>query len=1063
VLDRLYRIAGSMQASWDREDRLRAFVQGVLDALGFDRFWVALASPDKSRLEVVATSRLDRFDNLPLSPAAGPLYEAYRTRRAVAVLSHEDLRHNSPIDPEYLRPSLRSRRFVVAPLVVGERAIGVAGADNKTTRRPISPANVGLFSLLCQQLATALEEARLYAEASARAQEAETRSRELAEALERETATSEILRVISSSPTDLQPVFDSIARRGATLCVAAFGSVVRSDGQTMTLAAQWSMNPQELEVARGLFPMPATRGTSAGRAILERRVVHIADIRSDPEYSATAAQQATGYRTVLAVPMLREGRPIGALVMWRREVEPFADKQIALLRTFADQAVIAIENARLFQELQARTRELTRSVEELRALGDISQALSSTLDLQTVLTTIVTRAAELSGSYGGTVYEFDEATQTFRVSATHRIAPEHLEALLAAPLRLGQGAVGRAAATRKPVQVADIRDEQQPVAPQTRHILVRLGFRSLLAVPLLREQRLLGGLVVWRHELGHFPDETVTLFQTFATQSALAIQNARLFQEIGEKSKQLEVANRHKSEFLANMSHELRTPLNAIIGYSEMLQEEAADLGTEGFVPDLKKINAAGRHLLELINAVLDLSKIEAGKMELYLERFDLPDVLTDIAAVIQPLAEKNGNRLEVRYEPSVGSMRADLTKLRQALFNLLSNACKFTDHGTVTLAVTREVTEGGDWVRFDVSDTGIGMTAEQLSRLFQEFSQADATTTRRYGGTGLGLALSRRLCRMMGGDVTVASEPGRGSTFTIRLPATVVEPRGEPVAPAEAAPEPPDGASAVLVIDDDAAVRELMQRFLAREGFRVVTATGGEEGLRLARELAPDAITLDVMMPGMDGWAVLSALKSDPEVADIPVIMLTMVDDRNLGYALGAADYLTKPVDRERLVAVLQKYRRDLPILVVDDDVAVRELMRRILEREGYAVTEAENGRAALERLREAIPGLILLDLMMPDMDGFEFVAECRTHEAWRGIPIVVVTAKDLTPGDRERLNGYVEKILAKGASTREALLTEVRNLVGACVARRRAGMPRESAIIDEVWTDVRRPSAKG
>jgi CheY-like chemotaxis protein len=384
--------------------------------------------------------------------------------------------------------------------------------------------------------------------------------------------------------------------------------------------------------------------------------------------------------------------------------------------------------------------------------------------------------------------------------------------------------------------------------------------------------------------------------------------------------------------------------------------------------------------------------------------------------------------------------MRADLTKVRQGLFNLLSNACKFTDRGTISLAVAREVMDGQDWMVFSVSDTGIGMTPEQLTRLFEAFSQAEAATTRRYGGTGLGLALSRRLCRMMGGDVTVESESGRGSTFTIRLPAQVAAVVEEAPAPAAVSDRAAPGLGTVLVIDDDAAVRDLMQRFLAKEGFRVVTASGGEEGLRRARELRPDAITLDVMMPGMDGWAVLSALKADPDVADIPVVMLTIVDDKNLGYALGASDYLTKPIDRERLVTVLKQYRRDLPVLVVDDDVEVRQLFRRMLEPEGYTVVEAPNGRAALERLRDVSPSVILLDLMMPEMDGFEFVAEFRRHEAWRAIPIVVVTAKDLSHDDRERLNGHVQKILQKGTHGREQLLAEVRELVSASVARRRA-----------------------
>ncbi len=436
------------------------------------------------------------------------------------------------------------------------------------------------------------------------------------------------------------------------------------------------------------------------------------------------------------------------------------------------------------------------------------------------------------------------------------------------------------------------------------------GFRALLAVPLIREDQVMGALTIARTQPGEFPQQVVDLMTTFASQSALAMQNAQLFH-------QLEIASQHKSTFLANMSHELRTPLNAIIGYSEMLQEDAADLNADGLVPDLKKVNAAGKHLLELINSILDLSKIEAGKMELNLEDFSVAQMVEDIAALVQPLAEKNGNRLEVACD--VETMHADLTKVRQVLFNLLSNACKFTERGKVSLAVRREDSGDGAWLSFSVTDTGIGLNAEQIGRLFQEFSQADISTTRKYGGTGLGLAVSRRLCRLMGGEITVTSEPGKGSIFTVRLPVDVRR-------IAETTAAAVGNAGTVLVIDDEAVVRELMQRFLSKEGFRVLTAANGEDGLRLAREQRPDAITLDVMMPGMDGWAVLSALMADLTLADIPVIMLTIVDDKRMGYALGASEYLTKPIDRARLIAVLTKYRRDLPVLVVDDDEGVRD-----------------------------------------------------------------------------------------------------------------------------------------
>jgi PAS domain S-box-containing protein len=1012
VFERLYRLAIAMQSSRNRDDRLRAFIDGAHEVVGFDRVYVLLTTEDGSAFEMVAShgeGATVPADRLPMTPEAGPFFHTVRTLKPVAILSDEDLAAMPPLAARYHEnPFFRSKRFVIAPLVAGGRAVGAVCADNKHSQRPISPAAVEPFTLLCHQLGVALEETRLYAETEAREREA--------------LRMYEVTSLLASS-LDLDRVLDLIVDKACDLlaCDAAVLYIANEGGDTLTALRGRNVDPELI----GTFAIRRGEGI-AGRAYQEQRPTWTRDIRFDPRASygseATADLVRTrAMRAPLAVPMTSRGEAYGVLVAGFYATHDFTDKEIRLLGVLGDQAAIAFEQSRLYKRQEARAARL-------QALTRLNHLISSSLDLDEVLRGIAAAAGDFMDAPVVSLWIADEAAGTLELRA---LSDDRMRATFPTiRLRFGEGFAGWVAHHRRPLDIPDVGADDRVIAPDwfRAHDL-----RSLWAVPILHQESVVGVLGLIGRKPFRFASDDQDLLESFVAQAGVAIRNARLYAAEGTARHLAEVATRAKSEFLANMSHELRTPLNAIIGYSEMLQEDAEERGRGDLIPDLARIHAAGKHLLALINDVLDLSKIEAGRVELYVEVIDVAVLVRDVAATVQPLVQANANAFHVTVASDIGGIRADLTKLRQALLNLLSNAAKFTTRGTIRLDVDRVVTGDAAWVTFRVADTGIGMAPEQLARVFEPFTQADASTTRRYGGTGLGLSITRRFCQMMGGDVSVASEPGRGSVFTIHLPAEVA---GAPAGRAAGSPADADGPVGVLVIDDETSVRDLLTRFLAKEGLRVATAGSGPEGLRLARTLRPAAITLDVMMPGMDGWTVLTALKSDPGLADIPVVMLTIVDDQNLGYALGASDYLTKPIDRDRLVTVLKKYQPDrdpYTILVVDDDTATRERMRHLLQKCGWRVDEAADGRQALERLELERPDIILLDLMMPGMDGFDFVEELRGRAEWRRIPVVVMTAKDLDEEDHRRLNGGVQRILQKASCSREELLRSLRELLQA------------------------------
>ena len=917
---------------------------------------------------------------------------AARHRRARIALDvgADPVRFANPLLPH-------TRSEIALPMIVRGELVGVLDIQSEQAAA-FTEEDIQALQVMADQLATAWQNARLYAQAQARAQELDLLHR-LALTFARSLRLTEILEAVCRA---------YVEALGADHSGAA--SWEKEKGYGVVVAEYPTL---------GFLGIRIQVDNAFARQALETGEPQWAwDVLQDGRLEATGPLLADlGIRSIAIVPLVARGEVIASVGLdYMRDHHAFTPEELRLAHTIAQQAAIALENAMLYEQAERQARRIQTAAE-------ISRTIASVLEVETLLQRAVDLVRERFDYYYVGAFLMDPSGEWAVLRAGTGEAGRRMVAQ-GHRLRVGgESMVGQACARRQPVIAQDVREAEaryvNPLLPDTR---------AEMALPLIVGDRLLGALTIQANRPHAFTPEDLAVLGIVADHLAVALQNAMLYEEQKQTAKRLRELDRLKTQFIANMSHELRTPLNSIIGFSRVLLKGIDGPLTDLQRQDLMAIYNAGQHLLGLINDILDLSKIEAGKMELHFSEVDMREIIRGVMSTAVGLTRDKPIELRQEVPEGLPPVWADAQRARQVLLNLVSNAAKFTDQGFIAVRASADA----HFVTISVQDTGIGIPREKQKEIFQEFTQVESGTTRRYGGTGLGLAIARRLVELMGGRIWVESEVGKGSTFYFTLPRARPQAREAPVA----------GRPLILCVDDDPGVITLYRRYLEKHGFEVVGLTDPRKTLEMARRLRPVAITLDIMMPHKNGWAVLQELKADAETRNIPVIVCTIVDERGRGFSLGAAEYLVKPFTEEELLEALQRADgrpRPLRVLVIDDSEEDRRLIRRVLESAGgYQILEAPGGQEGTAIARRERPDLVILDLMMPGMDGFMVVEALKGDPETRAIPILVLTAKALTLEDLERLNGQIEALLQKAGMDPEALLQEIVEIVRRAAAER-------------------------